>query len=830
MKIILKFILKNIKEKKLRTFLIVISIVASTALFFAANGIGSTINQTMVDTMKSFYGSAEIQISSGPKASSPYVSTTNADFYSNKLDYVIGEMNAGGQYEHTKDDIVSADFEGLDYDDLMKMNPITFSEEQDIKPFQGNKIIISKKTAEKYNLNIGTKIDIRFGGGKELFTVVGIANADGIFKLESQVQGLLAIIPKTTAQSLNNEKGKVSSIYIKTKNPDDKDAMIQTLSKAYKNCNVNETIDMKQINESTGFITHIFMVLLVIVLGMSIFIIYTVFKVITIERLPIIGTFRSIGATKLTTDLVLILESAVYGIIGGIIGVLGGIGIVKLAAIGLSSAAGGLGVSINYSLSQILQAFIFAVIVSMISALVPIIRVSKFSVKDVVLNTVDTVERKKIWKLIVACIFVAFAFFGPKLCPSANILIVGFVGMILGIIGVVILIPYFTNFFVVILQWLYALIFRNEGILAAKNIRNNKNIINNISLLTIGISTLFMLNVVSTSLGKSLVQAYDVFKYDIEISGNIQNDTLPTIRNTNGVLEADGMYTTNYVNIVGHSNSIMEIWGYKASSFDKYFNVNFDQDKNNVLKNMYDNREIALTDSLANAIGAKVGDVITLETPKGNEKYRISGTLNTLMENGSMAIISGKYLQHDFKVSNYTRAYVNTTLSPDQVAKTLTNEFKGQSMNVQTFASIEAQNELQNDVMLMLIRMFPIISLIIGAFGVLNNFLISFMERKRQLAVMASVGMSKRQTRKMLFVEAFSVGIIGAVMGILGGLMFTNIIPYFLKAWNFPMPMTYDVITFITCFILGVAITMVSSLGPSFKSSKLNIIDAIKYE
>jgi putative ABC transport system permease protein len=302
------------------------------------------------------------------------------------------------------------------------------------------------------------------------------------------------------------------------------------------------------------------------------------------------------------------------------------------------------------------------------------------------------------------------------------------------------------------------------------------------------------------------------------------------MRNTNGVLEADGIYRTSNVNIEGAQNKFTEIYGYNSSSFDKYLSINFNQDKSTILKNMYDDREIAITESFANAIGEKVGDVITLETPKGNKNYRIVGTFSTLMDNGSMAIMSEKYLKQDFKGTDYASAYVNTSISPDQVKNTLTNEFKGQSIYIITIASMKAQNELSIQVQLMLIRMFPIISLIIGAFGVLNNFVISFMERKRQLAVMASVGMSKRQTRKMLFVEAFSVGIIGAIMGILGGIMFANIIPYFLKVWNFPMPMVYDVITFITCFILGIAITMVSSLGPSFKSSKLNIIDAIKYE
>lgn len=828
MSIILKFILKNIKEKKLRTFLIVISIVASTALFFAASGIASTIKQSEINGYKSYYGSAEISISAGQNSPSPYLTTNKAEVYSNKLDYIIGEMNSAGSYEHTKDDVVSLSLIGVDYQDITTMNPLNISESLGIKPFEGNKIIISEKTAQKYNLNVGSKMKIIIHGSSEFFTVVGVSKAQGLFQMESQ--GVTGVIPKVAAQNLSNAKGKSSMIYIKTKDSQDKDKIIKSLSKDYKNYSVNETINMKEINEETSSISTAFLVMLIIVLGMSIFIIYTVFKVIIVERLPVIGTFRSIGATKLTTNFVLIVESIIYGIIGGIFGVLGGIGIVKIAS--MAVAAQGVPVEISYSVNLMVEAFAFAVIVSALSALVPIISASRLSVKDVVLNTVDTVEKKKIWKVILACIFVAFGLIGPMVSSKQYILLVGLIGMILGLIGIVVLVPYITDVFVIILQWLYALIFKNEGILAAKNLRNNKNIINNISLLAIGISTLFMLNVLSASLGKELVKAYAVYKCDVWVSGDIQKGALDKIRSTNGVSNADGNYTaTNInVNIGATKNSLYEIWGYNPNSFNDFINMNFLQDKNSILKNLYDNREIVITESIRKAIDVNVGDVITLQTPTGNKNYKISGTFSTLMDNGKMALISEKYIKQDFKVNNFSNILIGTSGNSNKVVKTIKNEFKGEQIQARTYASIEATNASQNNTMLMLIKMFPIIALIIGAFGVLNNFVISFMERKRQLAVMASVGMSKKQTRKMLFVEALSVGIIGATIGIIGGLLLTNIVPYLLAAADFPMEMYYEPTTFIVCFILGILITMVSSLVPSIKSSKLNIIEAIKYE
>lgn len=49
---------------------------------------------------------------------------------------------------------------------------------------------------------------------------------------------------------------------------------------------------------------------------MSVFIIYSSYKVITLDRLPVIGTFRSIGAEKKTVTRIFLLESLLYGSAG----------------------------------------------------------------------------------------------------------------------------------------------------------------------------------------------------------------------------------------------------------------------------------------------------------------------------------------------------------------------------------------------------------------------------------------------------------------------------------------------------------------------------------
>lgn len=840
MTIIIKFILRNIKEKKFRAFLVIFSIMASTALFFASSGTASTIKKTFTDVTKQYSGNADIQIYATSKSPSPYVSTGKARMFMSRVDYIIGESDAYATY--TKDNKSrQVMLRGFNYEDVKAMNPLDLYRSSAISPFIGNKIIISKKAADSYGLSIGSRIPMKANNGLVTFTVCGIAQNTGFFALESD-KTMMAIVPFNTAGILNNVKTLSSNIYIKVKNNKDMDSLIKDLSKVYKDYTVEKSIDENALEEQTGQITMAFRAMMMVVLLMSMFIIYTVFKVIVTERLPVIGTFRSVGATKLSTSTVLMGESVIYGIIGGVIGDFAGIGILKLLAKIMSKQLSDditINVSIDYTLGQLVWAFIFAIAVSFISSIIPIIKTTRLSVKDVVLNTVDIPQEQRLWKLVLGIAMVLIALVIPRvtsadLVGKGSAMVIQIICMIVSIVGVIVCIPYITEVFVKVFEKIYGIILGNEGILAAKNLRKNRSLINNIVLLTIGISTLFMLNVVSYSMGKEIVKAYGIFKYDVWVENDDGNSlsigTINRIRQTEGVTEAEPVYFSYDVEIEGTTNKLQGIYFMNNYDIKNYLDIKLFQNENDILKSFQNGRNIIMTVTDLKKMNKKVGDCITIRTPRGNREYKILGSFNTLMNNGSTSILPEKYARGDFSLPQYSFVYIKTYKSPDTVRDVLINKLKTKQVVIKTLEQRQKENEQQINKTLFLIKAFPIIALIIGTVGVVNNFLISLMERKRSLAIYASVGMSKRQTRKMLFIESISIGVIGSICGIIGGFFMTEIMPFILKLADFPMDMHYSKNVFIISIVLGILISIFSSLIPTIKSSKLNIIEAIKYE
>ncbi len=95
---------------------------------------------------------------------------------------------------------------------------------------------------------------------------------------------------------------------------------IEKIKTVYKDEYVGEMISKSEIKSQVDPIRIPFMFMLILVVLISVFIIYTSFKVITLERLPMLGTFRSIGATKKMTDFIMLSEATIYGVLGSGIG------------------------------------------------------------------------------------------------------------------------------------------------------------------------------------------------------------------------------------------------------------------------------------------------------------------------------------------------------------------------------------------------------------------------------------------------------------------------------------------------------------------------------
>jgi putative ABC transport system permease protein len=387
---------------------------------------------------------------------------------------------------------------------------------------------------------------------------------------------------------------------------------------------------------------------------------------------------------------------------------------------------------------------------------------------------------------------------------------------------------------VIVFERIFAMLFGNIGILALKNIKGDKSILNSISLITIGISVLLMVNTASSNLGKELIDVMGrVMIYDVGISfPGMDRAHIRKIGRNEQVESIYPYYQLSFVEIMELGEKVSLVDGVAKTDYSDYMNIEFVGDQEQLFQKLQEDRNIVITKIFQKRYGFNIGDTLTLNLPKGKKVYTIIGFADTMMNVGSFALIGESYLKMDTGQIYYSGAYINVKdhVDPDVVKEDIRKTFKDYSINVHSMN--ETKSALRSGTM-QLTRMltgFSVLALAIGIVGVVNNLIISFIERKRSIAVLKSAGMSRKQVMQMIMVEALSTGLIGGAAGVIGGSMLVGLMPLMMEVMKVIMPVRHLTETLYIYILGGISITVIASITPLIRASKLNIIEAIKYE
>lgn len=841
MGIIVRFIVKSIFEKKFRAFIIVFSIAISSALFFACSGLSGTISSMYENQIKMQTGEADIIIQ--PDEESPSGTFKIKSEHIDGVSYITGSIAASGSYKLSEEQSKSYNIKtenlivrGFNMEELEKLNPVNFSQVAKNKDFEGNFIILSKIFADMYGYSVGDRIDIKINGRDKILTVYGISRPTGIFQHNPQSDTMTAVMPMDTIASLCNIRGRVQTAFVVLEEGTDVKSAMEKLEQLYPRYRVSEPFSAEELNQYMQFIVVPMFMMTSMVLFISIFIIYSTFKVITTERLPVIGTFRSIGATRKMTDVVLIGESLAYGLLGGIVGNILGIGVLYLIAkiMAADPYNGQMNVSIKFGIGHLLASFLLAICVALISSWRPISKASKIPIKDLVLNTTEIKSKNKKWKKYAGITMLLLSAALPVVAPKSLALLINVVSLLISTVAVIMCVPYITRKFLNLFERFYGKFFGNEGILAVKNLNGNKNILNNISLLAIGISTLLMINTISSSVGIEVLNAYKDWNFDIMVSlYNSDRNTEQILRSVDGVEGTYGAYESwDGVDVKDAKYTIRYLQGVDIKRYRDYvtFRLQGKKDADEAFKLLDEGRNIMVANMAKEKLGLKEGDNLTLEMKSGDKTYKVIGFYDSIMSNGSNAVISQKYYKMDMKEQEISNFFIKTSKNPDEVLSSIQDKFTRRGMFGDTIDSMEKKNYESNNQFMIILQAFSVIAMLIGIFGVFNNYMISFMERKRSIAMMRSIGLSKKQTLKMIMIEALTGGCIGGVVGIIGGTLMLLSVPNLMQSIDIPIAIHYSLSFFISSLVGGIIIAVLASISPALKTSRLNIIEAIKYE
>ena len=117
------------------------------------------------------------------------------------------------------------------------------------------------------------------------------------------------------------------------------------------------------------------------------------------------------------------------------------------------------------------------------------------------------------------------------------------------------------------------------------------------------------------------------------------------------------------------------------------------------------------------------------------------------------------------------------------------------------------------------------ISLLVAGIGIANIMLVSLTERIKEIGVRKALGARKIDIFLQFLIEATLISIIGGIAGIIIGLLFGNVVAYFLQQ-DPVIPFNWVWYSIQICASMGI----IFGLYPAIKAANLNPIDSIRYE
>ena len=253
--------------------------------------------------------------------------------------------------------------------------------------------------------------------------------------------------------------------------------------------------------------------------------------------------------------------------------------------------------------------------------------------------------------------------------------------------------------------------------------------------------------------------------------------------------------------------------------------------------------EVMLLESTATAAGAGVGDTVRIETPGGRLDATVTGlvTRGISGSDGSTLTVfdlptAQKYLlQATDKVTSIS-VKAEPGVSQTTLAASITSALpKGVKIQTGAQRTADISERLQTAFQFINIFLltFALIALFVAVFLIFNTFSMLVAQRTRELALLRAVGATRAQVRRSVLAEATVLGLLAAVLGVLGGVVVSQGLRLLLKGFGADLPSGPLVIeprTILISLVVGVIVTLVSAYLPARRAAIVPPVAAMRDE
>jgi putative ABC transport system permease protein len=711
-------------------------------------------------------------------------------------------------------------------------------------PTTPGEVAVDANTAGLEHLTVGDSVGVIVNGGSEhRYTISGIAD----FGSSSSIVGAtLAIFDLPTAQRLFDKVGQLDQIDVGAKPGVASAALlhqIRSVLPPHARVRTGRQQAQSQVNDANALLTTFRYFLLAfggIALFVGSFVIANTLSITVAQRAREFATLRTLGATSRQVRFTVMLEGLVTGLLASAVGLFVGLGLAKgLEALFTATGATLPSAGLVFATRTVIVSLAVGTGVTLVASLWPAVRATRVppiaAVREGTMLPPSRLARFGPAVALVVCAagvalvcvggFVSGLSTGPRLIVLA-------VGVLALFLGVAMVAPSIARPLARVLGWPATRVGGSAGTLARSNaMRNPARTASTAAALMIGLALVTTFAVLAQGLKQSTIGAVkDEFRGNYVLTS--ENGFTPTSIDSTNALRRSGIATVVAGERAGQGRVLGETVNVAGvdPGLSKLLLLKWKDGTNSAMATL-GARGAIVDQSFASSHHLAVGAPITLETPTGGRiRLRVTGIYSPPQADNPLGNVSISARTFDTLYPNPENIFT-LIATPGGVTAANTATLNRvlaafPDAQLQTEQQFISSQEAAINSELNLLYILLALSIIVSLFGIVNTLVLTVFERTRELGMLRAIGMTRRQTRRMIRHEAVITALLGAALGIPVGIGLAGLFDRALGNIPFAIPWGTIVIFVLAAIFVG----LVAAICPARRAARLNILNALQYE
>jgi len=709
-------------------------------------------------------------------------------------------------------------------------------------------VVLVQSFADEQEVRLGNEVTFLTPGGSVRLRVVGLMNKDGPGQLNN---GAFGVIPLETGREIFLRGGDLDQIDVVARAENSSGPALEQLRSALQarlGADYTVTYPAAQGQRVSQMLSgyqmglNMFSAIAIFVGG---FLVYNAFSMTVVERTREIGMLRTLGMTRRQVLNQILAEATVVGVAGAVLGLGAGVllsrGLIRVMELVVAQEVR----TVRVPPSGIVTALLVGVVVTLIAAAVPAWQAGRISPLEALRVRGSAregwfVRRGWVAGIILLVASVALLVIAPFPAPlreqMRDMMVMNL------FLGGTLLIPAIVDIAERAVRPGMRRLYGAEGQLGSRNVQRARlRTALTVAALMTGVAMVLSIRAITAAFSDDIGSW--ILKYiggDIYVhsSLNMRADLARRLAAVDGVAAVTPIRYLEVKRILPDGGSEdLSLMAVDPASYRTVTSFVFSGEQGDparLANRLAAGNTVFISSVLSEKYGLEPGDTIRLATRRGARDFEIIAVVVDFYNQGLVIQGSWKDLRRYFGINNVSAFMLKAEAgqSPREVRDRIDRLYgRSQHLTVESNEAIRSRALGLITQTTSLFDVMSIITMMVAALGVINTLTMNVVERTRELGMLRSLGMTRRQVARMILAEAGMMGLVGGVMGILFGvLMARTVLSSMNRMAGFKLAFTLPLSGVVVSLFIALVISQLAALWPARRASRIRIIEAIQFE